>query len=313
MDNTIDIHEDSGRYLQEYIQSLENLPSEIQYHWAEIRNRYDQAKAPERRIRSGQHDLAKIHKQWFTQEIDKREKLLKSQPILIQRIKNDYNKLEDLANERVSLAEEALKLVDRHLIRLQQDLDKHDREHPELAPVNTLPTRSYTIAHGRRQFDLDLDEEDEEEEEEELDDESSVKSGLDKNRDKSQTYHIKKLKEEEEDNLLVFDPDYYETMLANRHQKKKKKEAREATDKEEPLYCYCQQVSYGEMVACDGEHCPYEWFHMECVGVEEPPKGAWFCEHCSAELRNHKRKTSNNNHHPLLNTKKMKRRKESSA
>lgn len=23
---------------------LENLPSEIQYHWAEIRNRYDQAK-----------------------------------------------------------------------------------------------------------------------------------------------------------------------------------------------------------------------------------------------------------------------------
>ncbi|KAI9478474.1 MAG: hypothetical protein EXX96DRAFT_483618, partial [Benjaminiella poitrasii] len=161
-------------------------------------------------IRSGQHDLAKIHKQWFTQEIDKREKLLKSQPILIQRIRNDYTKLENLANERMSLAEEALKLVDRHLIRIQQDLDKHDREHPELAPVNnnTLPTRSYTIPHGRRDFDLDLDGEGQlEEEEEELDEESS----------------------------------------------KKKKEAREAMDKEEPLYCYCQQVSFGEMVACDGE------------------------------------------------------------
>lgn len=24
--------------------ALENLPSEIQYHWAEIRNRYDQSK-----------------------------------------------------------------------------------------------------------------------------------------------------------------------------------------------------------------------------------------------------------------------------
>lgn len=44
----------------------------------------------------------------------------------------------------------------------------------------------------------------------------------------------------------------YQTMIANRNQKRKKKEAREA-DKDEPLYCFCQQVSYGEMVACDGE------------------------------------------------------------
>ena len=67
--------------------------------------------APERRIKSGQHDLTKIHRQWFTQELEKREKLLKHQPVIIQRIQNDFNKLEDLANERVSLAEEALKLV----------------------------------------------------------------------------------------------------------------------------------------------------------------------------------------------------------
>lgn len=44
----------------------------------------------------------------------------------------------------------------------------------------------------------------------------------------------------------------YQAMMANRNQKRKKKEAREA-DKDEPLYCFCQQVSYGEMVACDGE------------------------------------------------------------
>ncbi|KAI9321674.1 the Ing1 Phd finger in complex with A histone H3k4me3 peptide, partial [Dichotomocladium elegans] len=51
----------------------------------------------------------------------------------------------------------------------------------------------------------------------------------------------------------------------------------------EPLYCYCRQVSFGEMVGCDGEHCPYEWFHMECVGLDAPPKGAWYCDHCRAE------------------------------
>ncbi|ORZ03483.1 hypothetical protein BCR43DRAFT_429643, partial [Syncephalastrum racemosum] len=53
----------------------------------------------------------------------------------------------------------------------------------------------------------------------------------------------------------------------------------------EPLYCYCRQVSYGEMVGCDGENCPYEWFHMDCVGLDAPPKGAWYCEHCLAEQR----------------------------
>lgn len=54
-----------------------------------------------------------------------------------------------------------------------------------------------------------------------------------------------------EETIKVEQPDY-QMMLANRNQKRKKKEAREA-DKDEPLYCFCQQVSYGEMVACDGE------------------------------------------------------------
>lgn len=90
-------------------------------------------------------------------------------------------------------------------------------------------------------------------------------------------------------------------MIANRNQKRKKKEER---DKDEPLYCFCQQISFGEMVACDGENCPYEWFHMDCVGLDEPPKGAWYCEDCSAELRN-KRKSNQPIH------KKMKRKRDS--
>ncbi|PUU84258.1 hypothetical protein B9Z19DRAFT_961025 [Tuber borchii] len=42
---------------------------------------------------------------------------------------------------------------------------------------------------------------------------------------------------------------------------------------EEPVYCYCQQISYGEMVACDGENCPREWFHLLCVGLSQAPRG----------------------------------------
>lgn len=44
-------------------------------------------------------------------------------------------------------------------------------------------------------------------------------------------------------------------------------------DESEPRYCYCNQVSYGEMVACDMETCPREWFHLDCVGLTKAPKG----------------------------------------
>jgi Inhibitor of growth proteins N-terminal histone-binding len=56
---------------------------------------------------------------------------------------------------------------------------------------------------------------------------------------------------------------------------------------EEPRYCYCQQVSYGEMVACDADDCPREWFHLECVGLGRAPgrNARWFCEECKERLR----------------------------
>ena len=31
------------------------------------------------------------------------------------------------------------------------------------------------------------------------------------------------------------------------------------SDADEPVYCYCQQVSYGEMVGCDNDNCAREW------------------------------------------------------
>lgn len=39
----------------------------------------------------------------------------------------------------------------------------------------------------------------------------------------------------------------------------------------EPRYCYCNGVSYGEMVGCDADDCPREWFHLQCVGLAKAP------------------------------------------
>ena len=43
-------------------------------------------------------------------------------------------------------------------------------------------------------------------------------------------------------------------------------------DADEPTYCYCNGVSYGEMVGCDADDCEREWFHLECVGLKVAPR-----------------------------------------
>ncbi|TVY87537.1 Transcriptional regulatory protein [Lachnellula willkommii] len=56
---------------------------------------------------------------------------------------------------------------------------------------------------------------------------------------------------------------------------------------DEPLYCYCNGVSYGEMVACDADDCEKEWFHLECVGLKVAPRGnaKWYCNDCKEKMK----------------------------
>ncbi|XP_010513292.1 PREDICTED: PHD finger protein ING1 [Camelina sativa] len=59
-------------------------------------------------------------------------------------------------------------------------------------------------------------------------------------------------------------------------------------DPNEPTYCVCNQVSYGEMVACDNNECKIEWFHFGCVGLKEQPKGKWYCPDCATVKKSRK-------------------------
>ncbi|XP_058800193.1 inhibitor of growth protein 3-like [Phymastichus coffea] len=45
-------------------------------------------------------------------------------------------------------------------------------------------------------------------------------------------------------------------------------------------YCICNQVSYGNMIACDNDLCSYEWFHYACVNLTIAPEGKWYCPKC---------------------------------
>lgn len=63
---------------------------------------------------------------------------------------------------------------------------------------------------------------------------------------------------------------------------------------DEPRYCWCNQPSFGEMIACDNEKCPKEWFHYQCVGLKKAPKGEWFCsDKCRKQRLRQKNKKRN--------------------
>lgn len=49
----------------------------------------------------------------------------------------------------------------------------------------------------------------------------------------------------------------------------------------EPVYCICRRIAYGEMVSCDNDDCEIEWFHYGCVGLSKEPRNQWFCPVCS--------------------------------
>ncbi|KZZ95916.1 PHD finger domain-containing protein [Moelleriella libera RCEF 2490] len=58
-------------------------------------------------------------------------------------------------------------------------------------------------------------------------------------------------------------------------------------DPEEPRYCLCNRVSFGTMIQCDNiDNCKQEWFHLECVGLEDIPARTtkWYCPDCRKVL-----------------------------
>lgn len=73
-------------------------------------------------------------------------------------------------------------------------------------------------------------------------------------------------------------------------------------DPDEKKYCYCNRISFGQMVGCDDENCEKEWvspralsgpylgssltacfsfqFHLVCIGHKVAPTGTWYCDDC---------------------------------
>ncbi|XP_034274593.1 inhibitor of growth protein 1 isoform X6 [Pantherophis guttatus] len=91
------------------------------------------------------------------------------------------------------------------------------------------------------------------------------------------------------DDITSGTPKEKKAKTSKKKKRSKTKAEREASpadlpiDPNEPTYCLCNQVSYGEMIGCDNDECPIEWFHFSCVGLNHKPKGKWYCPKCRGE------------------------------
>ncbi|KAI8367983.1 hypothetical protein EDC96DRAFT_505961 [Choanephora cucurbitarum] len=179
------------------------------------------------------------------------------------------------SSEKAALAKVTLDAVDRHCNRLDADLVKFEENHPigsiRIASLPGLIPSSRSLREYSR---MSLGEK--------ITKKMSDKQSIKKRRIGKEDFN-RALKETPRSRNTQTEKNTKPKALPSRknNSKLKTSDMDMSIDPNEPVYCYCQGVSYGEMVACDNADCDIEWFHIACVDLKAAPKGKWFCDNCS--------------------------------
>jgi len=261
----------SALYLEHYLDSLEHLPIEL------LRN-FNLMRDLDARAQSVMRNIDKMADEFMTNMKSMSSEKKKEQ---MSEIQAQFNKAKEYGDDKVQLAIQTYELVDKHIRRLDSDLARFESEIQDKV-INSTRHQEEQTSHKRGR---------------------------------------KKVKDKEKKRKGPSSED--EAVAAKTAKKKKKGSAggKSATatggksnaaavtgsdsplasvlpvlthgadvldmpvDPNEPTYCLCHQVSYGEMIGCDNPDCPIEWFHFACVDLTTKPKGKWFCPKCSADRK----------------------------
>lgn len=269
----------SALYLEHYLDSLQHLPIELQRNFKLMRDLDDRAHGLMRTIDLMADELLpNIPKM---DEETKKEK--------VNTIQGLFNKAKEYGDDKVQLAIQTYELVDKHIRRLDSDLARFESEIQEKAmsaraaqqAAADLETNTATVKKGRKKH-----------------------KGNDKNA--ATTGKKKRAGASSEDDATASG-----RSAAKKKTSKKAQASTNATkdqdenadldsvagmahpsdvldmpvDPNEPTYCLCHQVSYGEMIGCDNPDCPIEWFHFACVDLKIKPKGKWYCPKCTQDRK----------------------------
>ncbi|RZF41047.1 hypothetical protein LSTR_LSTR002679 [Laodelphax striatellus] len=263
----------SASYLEHYLDSLEHLPIELQRNFNLMRDLDSRAQGVMRNIDKLADDFLSNIKALSPEK--KKENM--------SAIQSQFNKAKEFGDDKVQLAIQTYELVDKHIRRLDSDLARFESEIQDKALLSSTRTQeeSATQKRGRKKA-------------KDKEKKKRVAGGSSAEEEVSKTARKKQKKtggksgtgpgkgattttnSATENSLLSAIPINHPSAVDVLDM---------PVDPNEPTYCLCHQVSYGEMIGCDNPDCPIEWFHFACVGLSTKPKGKWFCPKCSADRK----------------------------
>ncbi|KAH8548577.1 hypothetical protein BGW37DRAFT_506727 [Umbelopsis sp. PMI_123] len=202
----------------------------------------------------------------------------------LRNISSLLNETVKRGEEKFALAKSTYDTIDRHCSRLDNDLQKFEDEQL-IGPGRTVPVQTSNLDDGA------------------VNDRDKGDKGI-KRKGNIDGAIIRSSLTPRNDSKIS--KNYKSGRSGGRKREKTKKTAEEApfgfsssaenvqaavaisdmpVDPNEPVYCFCRQVSYGEMVACDNDECEIEWFHLPCVKLTSVPRGKWYCDNCAPKMQ----------------------------
>ncbi|XP_059481638.1 inhibitor of growth protein 4 [Neocloeon triangulifer] len=253
-------------YLEHYLDSLEHLPIELQRNFTLLRDLDARAqnlmKSIDKLATEYLEGLAFPTNKSSSTSSDKKKEL-------ISNIQKMFNKAKEYGDDKVQLAIQTYELVDKHIRRLDSDLARFEAEIQEKAAAGS--TRSVEETPGNKSKagrSKKTKEKDKKRSTRDSSDDEATKSRKKQKRGGSKA-QAAKVSEAAITTPLTHPSDVLDMPV----------------DPNEPTYCLCHQVSYGEMIACEYPDCPIEWFHFACVNLTTKPKGKWYCPKCIEERK----------------------------
>ncbi|KAI7897502.1 uncharacterized protein BX663DRAFT_528055 [Cokeromyces recurvatus] len=232
---------------EDYVESLQNLPSEIDQNMHELRSMDEEFQRFKEIYSKHKRSYTRICKALNNQNSSSDSSSPTTLAQARLQLEKDYKLAVQKQDQKISLTKRMYDLVNRHIERIDSQMAKTD-----ISDLDWLA--------GRKQANWTEDWK--------LDHQRKRPSPHGILSARKRTLHSSRPNPMLEQNGILPELDI---------------------DPNEPKYCYCNQVSYGDMVACDGESCEKEWFHYACVGLAEPPVGKWYCDDCAVE-EGHKKK-----------------------
>jgi len=166
----------------------------------------------------------------------------------MEKIQHMFKKAKELSDEKVNIAVATYEMIDKHIRKLDSDLAKFESEMKDKGRLSQSESEEEEVVNKKKMKD-------------------KKKKGVKEEDNK------KKKKAKKVENLTTPLISYVGSGVPQ-------EVLDMPVDPNEPTYCVCQQVSYGEMIGCDNQDCPIEWFHFGCMDLTHKPKGKWYCPKC---------------------------------